>query len=302
MEKKILFFLKYLAAILIIVYILKKIDLSKVFVLLKDINYFWLGLDLLVYLMAVIITSYGLKVLFDSIVKIRFLEWMKYFLITFSIGLIIPGKLGEFSIIYFLRKKNVDIGASTALTVINKLITVIIFGIVALIGFFLIFSSNDLIIALVLGLLFVLGVLFLFSKLGRIFVKKMIGDLFKQVDIFYTTFDNLCKKNKDKLLVSAIVTLLRPMFNGLIILLSFKAIGVDVSLMYAILVNALTIIASLVPITPNGLGIREGIGVFLFRNIGIPLEVSVTMYFIIFVMNSLTGIIGVVYYFLEKRN
>ena len=302
MEKKILFFLKYLAAILIIVYILKKIDLSKVFVLLKEINYFWLGLDLLVYLVAIIITSYGLKVLFDSIVQIKFLEWMKYFLITFSIGLIIPGKLGELSIIYFLRKKNVDIGASTALTVINKLITVIIFGIIALIGFFLIFNSNDLIIAFVLSLLFVLGVLFLFSKLCRILVKKMIGDLFKQVDVFYSTFDNLCKKNKDKLLISVIVTFLRPLFNGLIILLSFKAIGIDVSLMYAILVNALTIIASLVPITPNGLGIREGIGAFLFRNIGIPLEVSVTMYFIIFVMNSLTGIIGVCYYFLEKRN
>ena|SRR3989338_5958503 len=302
MEKKILIFLKYLAAILIILYILKKIDLSKVFVLLKEINYFWLGLDLLVYLVAIIITSYGLKVLFDSIVQIKFLEWMKYFLITFSIGLIIPGKLGELSIIYFLRKKNVDIGASTALTVINKLITVIIFGIIALIGFFLIFNSNDLIIAFVLSLLFVLGVLFLFSKLGRILVKKMIGDLFKQVDVFYSTFDNLCKKNKDKLLISVIVTFLRPLFNGLIILLSFKAIGIDVSLMYAILVNALTIIASLVPITPNGLGIREGIGAFLFRNIGIPLEVSVTMYFIIFVMNSLTGIIGVCYYFLEKRN
>src|SRR3989344_3733929 len=284
MEKKILIFLKYLAAILIILYILNKIDLSKVFTLLKDINYFWLGLDLLVYLVAIIITSYGLKVLFDSIVQIKFLEWMKYFLITFSIGLIIPGKLGELSIIYFLRKKNVDIGASTALTVINKLITVIIFGIIALIGFFLIFNSNDLIIAFVLSLLFVLGVLFL------------------QVDVFYSTFDNLCKKNKDKLLISVIVTFLRPLFNGLIILLSFKAIGIDVSLMYAILVNALTIIASLVPITPNGLGIREGIGAFLFRNIGIPLEVSVTMYFIIFVMNSLTGIIGVCYYFLEKRN
>ena len=253
-------------------------------------------------LVAIIITSYGLKVLFDSIVQIKFLEWMKYFLITFSIGLIIPGKLGELSIIYFLRKKNVDIGASTALTVINKLITVIIFGIIALIGFFLIFNSNDLIIAFVLSLLFILGVLFLFSKLGRILVKKMIGDLFKQVDVFYSTFDNLCKKNKDKLLISVIVTFLRPLFNGLIILLSFKAIGIDVSLMYAILVNALTIIASLVPITPNGLGIREGIGAFLFRNIGIPLEVSVTMYFIIFVMNSLTGIIGVCYYFLEKRN
>ena len=302
MEKKILIFLKYLAAILIILYILKKIDLSKVFVLLKEINYFWLGLDLLVYLVAIIITSYGLKVLFDSIVQIKFLEWMKYFLITFSIGLIIPGKLGELSIIYFLRKKNVDIGASTALTVINKLITVIIFGIIALIGFFLIFNSNDLIIAFVLSLLFILGVLFLFSKLGRKLVKKMIGDLFKQVDVFYSTFDNLCKKNKDKLLISVIVTFLRPLFNGLIILLSFKAIGIDVSLMYAILVNALTIIASLVPITPNGLGIREGIGAFLFRNIGIPLEVSVTMYFIIFVMNSLTGIIGVCYYFLEKRN
>ena len=302
MEKKLLISLKYLAAILIILYILKKIDLSKVFVLLKEINYFWLGLDLLVYLVAIIITSYGLKVLFDSIVQIKFLEWMKYFLITFSIGLIIPGKLGELSIIYFLRKKNVDIGASTALTVINKLITVIIFGIIALIGFFLIFNSNDLIIAFVLSLLFVLGVLFLFSKLGRILVKKMIGDLFKQVDVFYSTFDNLCKKNKDKLLISVIVTFLRPLFNGLIILLSFKAIGIDVSLMYAILVNALTIIASLVPITPNGLGIREGIGAFLFRNIGIPLEVSVTMYFIIFVMNSLTGIIGVCYYFLEKRN
>ena len=86
------------------------------------------------------------------------------------------------------------------------------------------------------------------------------------------------------------------------IVIIFKSLNYDVSLFYVIIISSITLIVSLIPLTPNGLGIREGVGLLLFNRLGIPFETSLAMYLIIILMNYSSGIIGIIYYFYNKQD
>jgi len=133
-------------------------------------------------------------------------------------------------------------------------------------------------------------------------IKKILGKYAHSFEGFYKTSKNLISNNKDKIYINIIITLLRPLGNTLLIIIIFKAMGINVPFLYTILINAVTLIVSLIPLTPNGLGIREGVGTLLFSTIGVTAEATVAMYVIILLMNYTTGIIGTSYYLIKKKN
>lgn len=302
MKSRLQLALEILFGILIIAFILSKIDFSEAVTLLLKLDVYPLLLAVLVYVLTFIITAYGLKVLFDSITRIRFVKWMKYYLITFSLGLVLPGRTGEFSIIYFLKKNQIEVGSTTALVIIDKLITLIVFGFVTLLGLFTIIESKELYLGLLAIFLILLFSIILFSDLGKRIISKILGKYSSNFSSFHESYRNLILFHKDKLLINFIVTILRPILNGLLIIILFRALGYDVPLFYATIISSITLIASLVPLTPNGLGIREGLGLFLFSKLGIPFEASLSMYLLIFIMNYLTGALGVIYYLSKRKH
>lgn len=293
--------LEFLVAFAIILFLLTKINLTEVLSLLQVLDYAWIIAGIFVYIFSLFLTAYGLKALFDSVKKIRFKEWIRYYLIGFSAGLVLPGRAGDLSIIYFLKEKGFDIGESTALTFVDKAITLAMFAAIACLGLFTILNSDALLYGIIIASILVLGLLFVFSSSGRVILKKIMGKYALKFKGFHDAWWNLIRHHKDKILINIIVTLLRPIGNGLLIVIIFKAMHLDVSLWYAILISSITLIASLTPLTPNGLGIREGVGTFLFTKLGITLEASLSMYFIILMMNYSTGIIGLTYYLWNKK-
>ena len=301
MKKNLKAILEVLIAIIVISFLISKINVTSVIEILQTINLNWIYLAIGIYIISILITGYSLKALFDSKKHIPFGEWMRFYLMGLSLGLILPGRAGDLSIIYLAKDKGFEIGESTALTITDKLITLIIFGIIASIGLFTILKSNQLYLGLGVAILFICSGLFLFSNIGRKIAKKIIGKYAGNFQGFHKTFTSLMKNHKDKIAINTFITLLRPLGNALLIIILFKAMGLNVSLWYAILINAVTLIVSLIPLTPNGIGIKEGIGVYLFTLIGIAAEASVGMYFIIILMNYSTGIIGTIYYLIYKR-
>ena len=264
-------------------------------------DYSWILLGISIYCVSIIITAYGLKALFDAIKYTSFKEWIKLFLMSFSLGLVLPGRAGDLSIIYFTKEKSFDIGQSTALTIIDKLITLIIFGCIAAIGIFTLLSSEELYWGLLATGIAIIGGLSLFSSIGRTIIKRIIGKYAEKFKGFNKTFKDLLKYHKDKIAINIFITLLRPIGNALLMIFILKAMGVEVPFTYVVLINAITLIASLIPLTPSGIGIRESIGAFLFTKIGVALEISLSMYLIILMMNYATAIVGVSYYWLSKK-
>jgi len=301
MKSKRRFFIEVIICIIIIIFLLSKMDLQKTLEIIKNLNYTWLSLALLLYIIFLLLTAYSLKVLFDAIHFTPFHEWLRFYLVGFSIGLILPGRAGDLSIIYFTKERGFDIGQSTALTITDKIITLSLFGLLAVLSIFTILKSAQLYFGLFLALFCIAIGILSFTKAGRELAKKILGKYTEKFKGFYKTLKELLTNHKDKILINIGITLLRPIGNALLILLIFKAMNLNVSLFYAVLINAVTLIVSLIPLTPNGLGIREGTGAFLFSKLGIPLEASLSMYIIILIMNYSTGIIGASQYLLHKR-
>jgi uncharacterized protein (TIRG00374 family) len=304
-KKKIYNWLRYLIGILIIYLLLKNIDFNKVIDTFAKSDPSWIFIGFLIFIFTTIIVAYGLMVLFRSAVDIRFLELMKYYLMTHSVSMILPGKIGQMSMAYFIRDKGVNIGQSTAILIVDKLISVIVFGVITIVGLLLMSEEiyGDIgILLLIVIILVILGTVFIFSKYSQ----KLISFIFGKYNIyfsdFFITLVNLIRNHKSKVAINSLVTIVRPILNGLLILILFRSLGYNVGLIYATLVSSLTIIASIIPITPNGVGVREGVGVFLFSRINLPLEVSLSMYFMIFVFNTLLSLVGGLVYLTHKKN
>lgn len=293
--------IEILIGIIIITFMLNQINLTEVISLLSKADLALIFLAIIIYIATFWLTAWGLKELFASKIDLKWIEWLKYYWINFSLSMILPGRTGDFSIIYFFKKKNISIGTSTALVIIDKIITLILFGLVSLLGLFTLIESNELYLGLLATLLILALSIFIFSRSGRRILYKILGKHSVKLADFHESYDSLLKSHKDKLLINFVVTILRPILNGLLIVILFKALNYDVSLFYSIVISSITLIASLVPLTPNGVGIREGLGLLLFNRLGIPFEASLSMYLIILIMNYFTGIVGVLYYFTTKE-
>ena len=294
--------IEIIIGIIVITTILFQINLSEVISILSKIDYLLLFAAIMTYIFTLGLTAWGLKELFESKIHLKWIEWLKYYWIDFSLSMILPGRMGDFSIIYFLRKKNISIGTSAALVIIDKIITLLFFGLVSIIGLFTLIKSTELSLGLVLTFFITLIGILLFSQWGRKIIFKILGKYSLKLADFHETYDNLLKYHKDKVLINIIITIIRPILNGLLIVILFKALGYNVSVFYAAIISSIALIASLVPLTPNGIGIREGLGLLLFSKIGIPFEASISMYLLILIMNYLTAILGVFYYFIVEKN
>ena len=295
--------LEILGGIIIIAFLLTKINLQEVWNITQQLNLsFFFTTAVPLYIITLFLTSYSLKALFNSVKNIPFKEWARYYFIGFSMGLILPGRAGDLSVIYFMKKKGFQIGESTALTIIDKAITLTIFGTIGAIGLLTILEAEQTIYGIIAAATIVAGGLFTFTKAGRTLIKKAIGKYAGTFQGFHKAAKNLLKNHKDKLAINIFITLIRPISNGLLIVLILSALGYNTTLLFAILISSITLIASLAPFTPNGLGVREGVGAYLFYQVGIPLEVSVSMYLIILLLNYSTGVSGVIYYLWKKRH
>ncbi len=303
MKEKIRTSIEILFCVIIIGFLISRINIQETINIILNINLYWILIGIMIYISSLLITGYSLKVLFDSVKYTKFGKWMHFYLVSFSMGLVLPGRAGDLSIIYFAKKKGFDIGASTALTITDKLITLSVFGTIATLGFFTILQSSQLTIGLSITILCILIGLSLFTSIGRKVITKLAGKYADKFQGFYKTFSNLIKYHKDKIAINVLITLYRPIGNTLLMIVVLHAMNITgLSFFSLIIINAITLIVSLIPLTPNGLGIREGVGGYLFTQIGVPLEISLSMYVIILLMNYTTGIYGTVYYlFFQKK-
>src|SRR3990167_2477104 len=138
------------------------IPLALAFVIIFYILFFFLG-------------AWNLKILLDPIKKLSWRKLFEYYCLSWSFGLFVPAKLGEFSLIFLLKKEDIGQGQTMALSVIDKFITMITFAAFAIIGFLVFFTIQQTItFSLVLVVLIIGGMILLFSKKIRALIQKMI--------------------------------------------------------------------------------------------------------------------------------
>lgn len=294
--------------------------IKKFYLLLGPIVFFWIIRDinfiqlkevvknthLIPYLMAafmwlpiVFLKSYRWKKIMDT-QKIYY-SIKEAFLIYGSsslLGLITPGKIGDFSKIAYLKKDNYSLGRAflgSFLERVFDLLFVIIFSFIAFFSFpvFLNFNIDYYSLSKLMGLMTII-LLFLFAVFY--FLKKellfnFILEILKDIRQF---------KTKSIFLVFSLSIIIWFFYFSLIY---FIAASIDlnqsINFLYLSFASAVALLAGFLPVTVLGVGARETVFIFLMAPLGINKE-TVVIFSLLILVNYLALFVVNFYCWIKK--
>ncbi len=292
--KFIIFIVQTILGLAILGYLIYQIGSREVIALLLTVDpHVWI-LVLLYIFISVFITALCYKSLIDPTCgKIRPSEIFKYSLTTASLSRSFLGRYAEITLIYFLKKRGVEYGKGISIFLVDKIITLILQVVISIIGVICFFYSPELLFTfLTLFILTMLFILLFKSKSFRSFIKeKILRKYQSQFRQFSSTFHDLYHLHKSALLLNAFYTAIRLILTGLAVYWIFHYLGSTVPLFETIIINTILMTASLIPLTANGTGIREILGVYLFGLLGVDPLISITAYLIFRIANYLFGVL-----------
>lgn len=276
--------IRIIIGLLIIIFLLYKLDFIKVYQTILKINLIVILLILLHYTITVLMNTLNLKVLLTSLnLKIKFLDLLKSYLLSYSFGRFSPATLGEFSLIHFLKRRGIEYGKGAVTAVIFKSMVFIILSIIGILGFFLFFPAKQAIkITLFLIILIIIFSFSLISNKIRKLIKKYIlrkySSKFKgfSKNLFY-----VIKKKKRILLLSSFIYFIRLLLGAFLIYLIFLSFNIKLPIFIIMIINAMGLLVSLIPISISGLGIKESTTVFLYSTLGISAIISGSIYLLL---------------------
>ncbi|MAG08777.1 hypothetical protein CMO89_04840 [Candidatus Woesearchaeota archaeon] len=292
-KKRIFGFMKILAGLLILLILFYKVGFNNIYQTLSEVNPFYLSLTILMALAVIFISTLNLKVLLQPFENISLWELFKSYSLTWATALYVPGKIGELLIIYFLKKKGVEPGRSSAVFVISKLITVSFFLVFAVIGFTMFFTGIQT-LKLVLSLLaiFAVAAFFVLTNRGRTLIKKYI---LRSYSKYFRGFSKILYSYPgaypNRILASFFLILAKTLVQICIIYYIFLLLGSSVPLIKIFVIMTMTFIASFIPLTLQGIGIKESLGVYLYSKIGISTGISSSMYILLLSASYITSVL-----------
>lgn len=83
--------------------------------------------------------------------------------------------------------------------------------------------------------------------------------------------------------------------------LLFMSFGIDVSWLDLLVIITLISVITMIPVSLNGLGVREVSYIFFFQKLGIPDEISLSVSLLFFFLVSISSIVGGLFWLVEKR-
>ena len=300
-KDKVINFLKLGIGWIILILLFYYIGIENAYKTLIGFNFFFLLPILLLFVAFLATSAFNLKILFDPLKKMTFSKMFKLFCFSWTTGFFVPGRLGDFSLVYFLKNEGIEVGKGTAIVLLNKLITFLMLSaaaIFSLLVFFEVGQIFNVVAFLLLGWLAVL--FFVFSEFGRGIIKKFILGKYRVLFTgFSSTLQTYIKNYKHILLLNFCIAGLAWAIQTAITFLLFLGFSRQVDFMQLFLVIAATSLVSLIPLTASGIGIREGVFVFLTNRIGIPASVALNAAAINLVIN-LSAVFIISFLFLNK--
>lgn len=271
---KLKFVLRLAVSLSIIIFILVKLDIRNIIgtILDNDPGIFFL-LILLHYTSSMLLNSLNIKVILDAMdSKVGYLKALKANVTAYSVGLFLPGKVGEFSLPYFLKEEGVSVGKSSSILVVDKSITLLSFFLISSLGLLLFFdtgTSMRIISVAAIGL--VLMGFMVMSESVRGLVKRYIlrnhASLFRG---FYSSIRYVLKRKKRYVVADFILTLTKLFATSYITYLALNGIfDVQINYLHVPVVTAVGLILTLIPVSISGIGIVEGSSIYLYGILGV---------------------------------
>ena len=297
--------------IILFIYILAKIDIAELIASLKEINLIYYLLCILFAILGFLIRVWKWQTLTNSIgAKISFRRLTKISIKGFFLGLVTPGKLGEFWRAKYLTEETAVAGGKAFYTALmDRLLDILV---VAMVGF-----SGLIVVYLKFGsgfgwqisiLMFLcLAVLAYFLKRQKRFFYALLGFfipsfLKKRAESFLVEFYQGFAGLKLKLFIKVLVLTFLYYLIGGPVLHYFVALslGITIPFWYLFLIVAMVWLLLAIPVSIFGLGTREAGFIYFFSILGISSSLAVAFSLLLLLANILLAIPGAILFLKQK--
>lgn len=243
----------------------------------KQYNCYWLIPAIGAIAISTILGSYNLYMLISKNSSLVFSSFFKVYWLSWAAGLLIPGQIGDMlSLSYWLHKKGLNWKTVSALSLIDKLITLLWTLLFASIGFFTVLSNqtydSEKVELLITGAIILTCII------------CFIGVTFKKF-YFLPLKKSLCKwkalidRSRKVLLINFLLTPLKITLLSIAYLSVLNAAGVSIFFVWdVLLLVCLSSLISYIPISFNGIGTVELTGIAVFGTFGIEPEVILSVF------------------------
>ena len=236
---------------------------------LKDFNYKILFLFIPLTLTSLLLRAIRWKLITKTYKKITLKDAIKLYLIGIYYASITPGKLGEIVRgLYYSKKYNISKKNGIASVIYDRLFDII--TTISLVIAYLI--NSNLIIMIITAFILSITLLYIILYYSK-YIKKI-----KYLD------DVILPKFKRKTIVFAILSITVWITFGLVAKLITLAMGFSIPFTYMILAVCLAVATTIIPISFNGWGLREGVYIALLAKY-MPSSLSLTLS-ILFVLTT----------------
>jgi uncharacterized protein (TIRG00374 family) len=254
-----------------------KLDFNKFLSVLSEFNYMYLipmsGTAILVR----VTTAYGLKA-FLSVLSFKVGCYALFTAVNYSrlVGALLPGRSGDFSIIFFLRKSGVTLGAALAASLLDKLITLLLLTAFAVYGVFTLFPDFMLVLLLfIAGLGFSLLIYLRFREWihGKV-IRLLLGRHAGHFSGFSRSLKLLLRSGKATA-TNVALTGIKWGATYLLIWSLFLHFGGNIGYLDVVRISGIISIIQLVPVSISGLGVTQISAVIMYdRFLGVPEEIT----------------------------
>jgi uncharacterized protein (TIRG00374 family) len=304
-RKKLLGLSQILLSLVLLVWLLSRVGLQEVVQTLSNIHWGWYALAFLLFQLNVVIRAYRWHVLLRALndePRFSYLVYL-YYIGFFANNFIPSGFGGDLVKVVSLRQRH-GRGSEALSSVLMERVTGLVgSSLIALIALLWNLSAH----AMTLDLPSLLWALIVVTAVGiplAFFVARwsdpirIINRIYSKAPglPFYSKVENLVdtiNRYPVRALVSSLLISLPFTLNLILVQMTIAwALGVHLPFRIFALFVPIIAIVNLLPITFNGLGLREGIYTFLFVPVGVPAATAVSMSLAFYFLRFSAGLLG----------
>jgi uncharacterized protein (TIRG00374 family) len=313
MKNYLTFFIKAVVSIGLIWYLLSKAEFTAVYASLKSAQPFWLLMAFITLNIGKLLTGYRWQILLEvQGIKIPLRSLIASVFVGQFFNSFLPTTIGGDTVrAYDIATQSKESTKSVMSVFVDRLIGVFALALLAIIALLLGYFIGEDVGFYVLPVFLVFficsfGIIIIYNnalieipvRLLRLLRLSNIADKLNEV---YQSVHLL--KGKPRILIIALIVSIVLQIN-VILFYYFIGVALDlgVSFLYFSLIVPVALIVLLVPFSINGIGIREGIFVFLMTELGVLPKDAIALSWISFGLALTQGIIGGIIFALRGSN
>ncbi|QOY38317.1 lysylphosphatidylglycerol synthase transmembrane domain-containing protein [Anaerobacillus isosaccharinicus] len=275
-----------------------KIDWSEFANQLKDLHLMYLFLAFAAVITCIVISAYKWFLLCRLNGEVTFYQCFRWYYIGFFFNNFLPGSIGGDVSRIIYASKVLGSQQAVASVSVERLFAGIALIVTTVTG---ILSINEGASLLGQVSIFVMMISFFIAVIFfKPFEKFMIRIFGEKITSFYKAIEQY-KQKSQILWLLLFYSILFQIFFVFVTTYLFKAMGVSVPFMAQVAFVSIISILTMIPISINGIGVREGAYAYLFALVGVAEFISITVSLLFFILVLVGTSIGGLFWITEKN-